>query len=173
MDVHRLTAVVVIVGMTMMILGGCASIVSKSNWPVTITSNPSGANVTVKDSKGVAIHSGTTPMTVTLPSGRGFFKAAAYEVSFDKDGYAPTVTTTSSNINGWYFGNILLGGWIGMLIVDPATGAMWRLNPMITGSMSPVPNAAPAEVNPKITNQQGPAEIVPIKGEDKPIPLTQ
>jgi len=31
-------------------------------------------------------------------------------------------------VNGWYFGNILLGGLIGMLIVDPATGAMYRLD---------------------------------------------
>lgn len=30
-------------------------------------------------------------------------------------------------MNGWYFGNLLLGGVIGMLIVDPATGAMYRI----------------------------------------------
>lgn len=30
-------------------------------------------------------------------------------------------------IDGWYFGNILLGGLFGMLIVDPATGAMYKL----------------------------------------------
>lgn len=29
-------------------------------------------------------------------------------------------------MNGWYFGNLLLGGAIGMLIVDPITGAMYR-----------------------------------------------
>ena len=30
-------------------------------------------------------------------------------------------------LNGWYFGNLIIGGLIGMLIVDPATGAMYRL----------------------------------------------
>ncbi|HEY5968354.1 MAG TPA: hypothetical protein VIU35_10260, partial [Chitinophagaceae bacterium] len=30
-------------------------------------------------------------------------------------------------LNGWYFGNLLIGGLIGLLIVDPATGAMYRL----------------------------------------------
>jgi hypothetical protein len=30
-------------------------------------------------------------------------------------------------IDGWYFGNILFGGLIGMLIVDPLTGAMYCL----------------------------------------------
>ncbi len=33
-----------------------------------------------------------------------------------------------AHVNGWYFGNILLGGVLGMLIIDPATGAMYKLN---------------------------------------------
>jgi len=33
----------------------------------------------------------------------------------------------NSSVDGWYFGNILVGGLIGMLIVDPATGAMYNL----------------------------------------------
>lgn len=32
-----------------------------------------------------------------------------------------------SRLNGWYFGNILIGRVIGMLIIDPATDAMWKL----------------------------------------------
>jgi len=32
------------------------------------------------------------------------------------------------SLNGWYFGNIIFGGLIGLLIVDPATGAMYRLD---------------------------------------------
>ncbi len=31
-------------------------------------------------------------------------------------------------LNGWYWGNILLGGIIEMLIVDSATGAMYKLS---------------------------------------------
>ncbi len=30
-------------------------------------------------------------------------------------------------MNGWYAGNIVFGGLIGILIVDPATGAMWDI----------------------------------------------
>lgn len=30
-------------------------------------------------------------------------------------------------MDGWYWGNILFGGLIGMLAVDPATGAMYKL----------------------------------------------
>lgn len=33
-------------------------------------------------------------------------------------------------MNGWYLaGNILLGGLIGWIIVDPITGGMWTLSP--------------------------------------------
>ena len=32
------------------------------------------------------------------------------------------------SVNGWYFGNLLIGGLIGMLIIDPATGAMYKLD---------------------------------------------
>jgi hypothetical protein len=31
-------------------------------------------------------------------------------------------------LDGWYIGNIIFGGLIGFLIVDPATGAMWKLD---------------------------------------------
>jgi hypothetical protein len=37
--------------------------------------------------------------------------------------------TIDGAINGWYFGNILFGGLIGMLAVDPSTGAMYTLKP--------------------------------------------
>jgi hypothetical protein len=30
-------------------------------------------------------------------------------------------------LDGWYIGNILLGGLIGMLIVDPISGAMFKI----------------------------------------------
>ena len=35
------------------------------------------------------------------------------------------VLEITPDFNGWYIGNILFGGLIGMIIVDPATGDMW------------------------------------------------
>lgn len=128
---------------------GCASIVSKSQWPVTITSNPVGAMVTVKNKNGMEIQKGFTPMTVTLSSSTGFFQTARYDCQFEKSGYFPTTSSLSASVNGWYIGNILFGGLIGFLIVDPATGAMWKLDETICGNMSPDPsqtaNAASTE----------------------------
>ena len=44
------------------------------------------------------------------------------------DGYESKKINVECKINGWYFGNILIGGLIGFLIVDPASGAMFRLD---------------------------------------------
>ena len=34
----------------------------------------------------------------------------------------------SAHVNGWYVGNIVFGGLLGLLIIDPATGAMYSLS---------------------------------------------
>jgi hypothetical protein len=89
---------------------GCASIVSKSSYPVSIKSMPAQADFVISDKSGVEIHSGKTPSTVTLKSGGGFFKGQEYKITFTKDGYSSTTTKISSSLDGWYIGNILFGG---------------------------------------------------------------
>jgi hypothetical protein len=111
----------------MVSLAGCASIVSESSWPVTIQSNPAGAKCVVSDKNGTVVQGGETPMTAVLNSSDGFFSAASYSVACQKDGYRSTITM-EAHLNGWYWGNIVFGGAIGMLIVDPASGAMWRMD---------------------------------------------
>jgi hypothetical protein len=110
------------------VLAGCASIVSKSEYPVAITSNPIGADFVVKRDNGVPVASGVTPATIVLPASEGYFQPAKYTIEYKRKGVMQSVPLTAK-IDGWYFGNLLFGGIIiGMLIVDPATGAMWRLN---------------------------------------------
>lgn len=109
-------------------LTGCASIVSKSNWPFSVDTSPDGAKVTITNKKGVEVYSGHTPTALKLKSGAGFFSKESYVVSLAMDGYETKKINVECKINGWYFGNLLIGGWIGMLIVDPATGAMFRLD---------------------------------------------
>jgi hypothetical protein len=109
------------------VFSGCASIVGKDVFPVSFQSNPDGANITVKDEHGMVLFSGKTPTMFTLSAGKSYFHAKSYIVSFSKSGYADQTVTLKSTISGWYFGNILFGGLIGMLIVDPITGKMWKL----------------------------------------------
>ena len=107
---------------------GCASIVSKSNYPLMINSIPPNANLTVTNKKGIDIYKGKTPTTLTLKAGAGFFSKASYLLKFEKDGYQTKTIPVEMTFDGWYVGNLIFGGLIGMLIVDPATGAMWKLD---------------------------------------------
>jgi len=111
-----------------LVSSGCASIVSKSTYPVLIESEPAGAMVKVENKQGEILHTGTTPLTVTLKAGAGFWKGQDYSVTFSKPGYNTRVADIHRGLDGWYLGgNFFFGGLIGYLIVDPATGAMWTL----------------------------------------------
>jgi hypothetical protein len=57
----------------LLLLPSCASIVSKTNWPLTINSNPSGAQIVVTNRAGIEVYKGNTPASMTLKSGAGFF----------------------------------------------------------------------------------------------------
>ena len=108
-------------------LTACASIVSKSAYDVTISSDPNTANFVITNSAGTKVANGEPPETIKLHASSGFFAGEVYTISLEKDGYLSKEVQFTSTLDGWYFGNILLGGLIGMLIVDPATGAMFKL----------------------------------------------
>ncbi|MEN8321264.1 hypothetical protein [Acinetobacter junii] len=109
-------------------LSGCASIISGSTQTMTFQSTPEYSNITILNRAGNKIHVGQSPVTINLKRGAGFFKPEKYQVTFEKEGFETKTINISSSINGWYVGNILFGGWIGLLIVDPATGAMYTLD---------------------------------------------
>ena len=117
-------------------LSSCASIVSKSDWPVTINSNPEQAKITITNEDGLKMYTGTTPTTLTLKAGKAYFDGLDYTVVFEKEGYEKQTIIISSKLNGWYLGNILFGGLIGILIVDPLTGAMWKLDSLYVANLS-------------------------------------
>jgi len=123
----RNTRTAVVLMMAALAIQGCASVVSTSSYPVAVSSTPSGATFEILDKKGDVVHVGNTPSTVTLRSGNGYFSGQTYTLRFKKDGYPEKAITLDSSISGWYWGNILLGGVIGMLVVDPMTGAMYNL----------------------------------------------
>jgi len=105
----------------------CASIVSKSSYPVNISSKPDHANIEIKDETGKVIFEGKTPTTVTLNTKRGYFKGKDYTITFMKEGYNKHEAVLKREVDCWYIlGNIVFGGLIGWFIVDPLTGAMWK-----------------------------------------------
>ena len=89
---------------------GCATIVGKDVFPLTINSNPDGAKIIVQDEKGKNVFSGTTPTTVTLNAGESYFHAKSYRITFSKPGYEEQYAEVKATLSGWYWGNILFGG---------------------------------------------------------------
>ena len=110
-------------------LCSCASIVDGGRRKVHIDSNPTGARVTIYDKHGEKESVNTTPFLARLDRHSGYFSGEEYRLVFELAGYQTAEATIKSGVNGWYFGNIVFGGLIGLVIVDPLTGAMWTLNP--------------------------------------------
>ena len=125
---------------------GCASIVSKSTYPVSISSQPDQADITITDEDGKVVHRGQTPTTVSLRAGAGYFQGQDYTVTFAKEGYGKQTAQIRRGVDGWYIGgNFLFGGLIGWLIVDPLTGAMWTLPGDMMVTLSPLTSSLMTE----------------------------
>lgn len=115
---------------TVALLTGCATIMGQSA-PETLNvrSAPDQANVSISDETGTKIFEGKTPTALPLEKKKGYFSGKKYSVVIRKDGYADHTISVDTKVNGWYIGgNLLFGALIGWLIVDPATGAMWKLD---------------------------------------------
>ncbi len=127
-------------------ISSCASIVSETEYSVRINSSPEHSKFVVRNNKGEQIHSGITPSRIFLRSSRGYFVKANYTVTFMKNGYEDKTIEINSTLDGWYFGNILFGGLVGMLIVDPATGAMWALPHTQSASLTKITSTADSDL---------------------------
>ena len=112
-----------------MVVSGCASIVHSGPRAIPIASSPPGAKVSIYDRSNRLVMTNTTPFVAQLPVKFGYFKSQNYRLDFELPGHAPASANIESSVSGWYFGNLLFGGIIGMLIVDPLTGAMYNLKP--------------------------------------------
>jgi hypothetical protein len=115
---------------------GCASIIHGGNQIVDITSQPTGAMVTI-DGKEY----GRTPQAISLRR-KGRLKGELapkkeYAVKIAVEGYLPYEMKLKRELDAWFFGNLLFGGVIGM-IIDAADGAMYKLTPnQIIAQMGP------------------------------------
>jgi hypothetical protein len=84
---------------------------------VSVTTNPAGAKVFVGDQQV-----GQTPTVVTLDR-----KADKAVFRLELAGFEPVTVARDKQLNGWIWGNILLGGIIG-LVIDFSTGAAHRFD---------------------------------------------
>ncbi|MFP5439267.1 MAG: PEGA domain-containing protein [Bacteroidia bacterium] len=101
----------------MLLVSSCATIVSGSKQEVKFTSSPANADIVVDGN-----FEARTPATVKL------VRKKAHTVVIRLTGYKDYEVKLERKFNAWYIGNIGFGGIIG-LIVDPITGAMYKLTP--------------------------------------------
>ena len=68
-------------------------------------------------------------MTVSLEPKKGYFSGQSYNVRVELKGYRTAELVIRPELSGWFFGNLIFGGPLGLLIIDPLTGSMWNLAP--------------------------------------------
>ncbi len=97
---------------------GCASIMSGTKQKIAVNSEPSGADIKIEPGDLTA----KTPTVLTLKR-----KDGPYRLTISMPGYEPYEVYIKASTNGWIWGNILIGGIIGVAI-DYSTGAAVRLD---------------------------------------------
>jgi hypothetical protein len=110
-------------------LTGCATLVHKGPRQVSVTSTPPGARVSIYDRSNSLVQVSTTPFVATLPTKFAYFKGQDYRLVFELPAYTSAEVHLQTTVSRWYFGNLLFGGLLGLVIVDPSTGAMFNLAP--------------------------------------------
>jgi len=127
----------------LVLLSGCASIVSGQNQSLSVQAQDKGdqvvgAHCQLTNNKGTWYV--TTPGTTTVHRSYGDLA-----VKCEKDGEEPGLASVKSHTKGMAFGNILFGGVIGAG-VDVSTGAAYDYPTLITivmGKSSVIQPAAP------------------------------
>jgi uncharacterized protein YceK len=95
-------------------LSGCATIVSKKDYPVMINNHPAPTCYSIYDNKQRLVATGVTPDQVTLPAKSAPFIPAKYQVAFAGEGGRGQVKQVRADLDPWIAGNIFLGGVIGL-----------------------------------------------------------
>lgn len=142
-----------LLGITMLSTG-CASIFSGTTQEVAIETTP-GAHYSITNSYGRAVASGVSGGTAQLTRGVGYFSPHSYKLRISKEGYRVQTIDITPGVNPWYFANILIGGVLGMVIIDPLTGAMFNLNPShINAPLEPATGEAATKASEPTTSSK-------------------
>jgi len=106
-----------------LLLYSCATIIHGSDQEVNITSDPASAEIVITTAKGgVSVWEGTTPALIELP------REDEYKVTVTLEGYEAGEVYINQKLSTVFWGNILCGGVIG-IIVDLSNGAAYDLEP--------------------------------------------
>ena len=126
---HCLVALVIAGSLSLV---SCATVLHSGPGSVMITSEPSAARVTITDLwTRQPVLQATTPAVASLARHAGYMQPARYQILVEKPGYQPYALLLKAQLDERYFGNFVAGGPLGLLVVDPLTGAMYALPPRV------------------------------------------
>lgn len=120
-------------------LSGCASVIDGTSQPMTIVTNPEGAECKLMRN-GELLARITTPQTVNI-------KKTKHDINVEceMEGFHKSTEHVDSEIQDATWGNIILGGGIGWA-VDSASGADNKYKEHVTLTMVPLSQPSPAVV---------------------------
>ncbi|MCY3541532.1 MAG: hypothetical protein OXH31_06455 [Gammaproteobacteria bacterium] len=124
----------VLIGLSTLMLNGCASVFSESEYPVRIDSVPSDMEIVIVDQNDDIVFRGRTPALVNLDAHGGYFVRETFTIELYDSGNVVGRKQINGSIDGWYFVNFFTGPGmlIGFFVIDPLTGAMWSLDDRVT-----------------------------------------
>ncbi len=148
--------------------GGCGTILNGTRATVRVESRPPGATVNIYDRRGTLVTSDQTPCRLRLKRATGIFSAAAYRVRVETPGYVPMEFEVTPAMSGWFWGNIILGGVVGMA-VDPLSGGMWKMSPRSKSTqLTRLPGVSPTQVVTETGRPTNPANWPTGTGRTEP-----
>ena len=112
-------ALVAISGSLLLSTTACSSIFNGSQQDVQIKSSENGAQITINGN-----NRGQTPAIIKLQRGQ------SHLIEIKKEGYETYRITTGKSLTGWFWGNLLCGGLVGM-VIDLASGNAYDIEPDI------------------------------------------
>ena len=114
--------VLLLLSVSCIFFSGCATIFNQNSY-LSVATMPSNATVIIRGMDSGEKSSLQSPCTLQLS------QKSDYQVQISLAGYQSETIVIRRGIRGWFWGNILLGGVIGM-IVDYNTGAMYEHTPI-------------------------------------------
>jgi len=109
---------------------GCATLIHGPRQSVIVTSDPSGAAVTVLSGHTVTSTPGVTPIEVKLPR-----RDANLTIRVEKDGCAPAEMRLKRRVSGWVFTNLVAANPFAQQGMDSSSGVSYAGQLAMTSGM--------------------------------------
>lgn len=141
----------ILVAGTIVVLGGCSTIVDGTSQTLGVNTNPADASC-------VFLRNGQQIAKIDPTPGTVMVEKTKHDIIVEctKDGYQKATFINKSDVNAATFGNILIGGGVGWAI-DSATGSDNKYQATVSLTLVPeeAPPAAVVEPDPNISQSVG------------------